>query len=327
MLLYHHPRRDLRVVRLCELPGMAKDRTTQMPKVAFSTVACPQWTLEQVASAAARHEFDGVELRTFGSGSTLFACDPALTGSTKTRRLFGEAGVKVASLATSVCFDAVIRPRIIGRMCSDTEASVREANRAIGLAAQIECPFVRVSGFEVPPNEKKSATMNLIVERLKAVADHAHRTGVRVALENGGSFRSATDIGEIVQRVNSPLIGVSWCMKTGRSVGDSPLPGSIAASTFMLRLRDVGETGGIGECANRCECEEAVGALAPGGPADAWVVYEWCRAWVGGESEGEASSGASAGASVGASVDAVLSIAGDRLFSWVGRDGVAARSA
>jgi Xylose isomerase-like TIM barrel len=286
-----------------------------MPKIAFSTVACPDWTLEQVAQAAARHEFDGVELRTFGTGSTSFACDPALTASAKTRRLFGEGGIKVASLATSVRFDTVIRPRVIGRVCSDIERDVREANRAIGLAAQIECPFVRVSGFEVPRNEKKTTTMNLIVERLKAVADHAHRSGVRVALENGGSFCSAADVGEIVGRVNSPLVGVSWCMKSGQSVGEGPLPESIAGSTFLLRLRDVGAAGGIGDCESNCACQEAVGTLASDGPPDAWVVYEWCRAWVGGDDKPQAS------------VDEVLATAGDRLFAWVQGRGVEAGSA
>lgn len=282
-----------------------------MPKIAFSTVACPQWTLEQVADAAGRHEFDGVELRTFGTGSASFVCDPVLTASVKTRRLFREAGVKIASLATSVRFDKVIRPRVIGRVIGDPEASIRQAERAIGLASQLECPYVRVFGFEVPSNEKKSATMALIIERLKGVADHAHRTGVRIALENGGSFCSADDLSEILDRVHSPLLGVSWCMQSGLSVGESALPTSIARRTFVLRLRDVEASGGLGGCADGCECEEAVRGFMRDGPDDAWIVYEWCKAWAGGSET---------------PVDEVLSKAADRLFAWGERREVAART-
>ena len=283
-----------------------------MPKTAFSTVTCPQWTLEQVADAAARHEFDGVELRTFGTGSASFVCDPALTASVKTRRLFREAGVKIASLATSVRFDKVIRPRVIGRVIGDPEASIRQAKLAIGLASQLECPFVRVFGFEVPSNEKKSATMALIVERLKGVADHAHRTGVRVALENGGSFCSADDLNEILDRVRSPLIGVSWCVKSGLTVGEVGLPTSIARRTFVLRLRDVEASGGLGGCAGDCECKDAVQGLMRDGPDDAWVVYEWCNAWTGGNEM---------------SVDEVLAKAANQLFAWGERREVAAPTA
>ncbi len=283
-----------------------------MPRIAFSTVTCPQWTLEQVAEAAARHEYDGVELRTFGTGSASFVCDPALTASVKTRRLFREAGVKIASLATSVCFDKVIRPRVIGRVIGDPEASIRQANLAIGLASQLECPFVRVFGFEVPSNEKKSATMKLIVERLKGVADHAHRTGVRIALENGGSFCSADDLNEILDRVRSPLIGVSWCMKSGLSVGEPGLPSSIAPRTFVLRLRDVDAGGGLGGCAGNCQCKDAVQSLMRDGPDHAWVVYEWCNAWTGGSET---------------PVDDVLSKAADQLFAWGERREVAGPSA
>jgi len=38
-------------------------------RTAFSTVACPEWTLEDVASFAAEAGFGGVDLRSFGHRS------------------------------------------------------------------------------------------------------------------------------------------------------------------------------------------------------------------------------------------------------------------
>jgi len=48
-------------------------------KFAFSTVACPDATLKQVAQKAKDMGYDGVELRTLGTGSAGLSCDPALS--------------------------------------------------------------------------------------------------------------------------------------------------------------------------------------------------------------------------------------------------------
>ncbi|MCH7890650.1 MAG: hypothetical protein IH921_04015 [Gemmatimonadetes bacterium] len=77
-------------------------------------------------------------LRTFGTGSTSFACDPCLTSSAKIRRMFRDAGVGVSSLATSICFDAPIRPRIIGRVFGDQEQAVEYYNALVGLWEQAD---------------------------------------------------------------------------------------------------------------------------------------------------------------------------------------------
>ena len=74
-------------------------------KVAFSTVACPTWTLEEVADHAERLGFMGVELRTFADAPSQFACEPALTDASKVRSMFDKAGVEIACLATSLRFE------------------------------------------------------------------------------------------------------------------------------------------------------------------------------------------------------------------------------
>ena len=50
------------------------------------------------------------ELRTFGSGSTRFACDPALTDEAKIRRLAGSHGVSICCVATGLAFDQRVHP-------------------------------------------------------------------------------------------------------------------------------------------------------------------------------------------------------------------------
>ena len=104
-------------------------------KPAFSTVACPDWTLDRIVPFAREAGFAGVELRSFGqtgggqSGSDL-ACEPCFTSAAKLRGAFEQEGVEAACLATSIRYDQIVFPPIIGRVIGDFERPVRETKRA-----------------------------------------------------------------------------------------------------------------------------------------------------------------------------------------------------
>ncbi len=252
-----------------------------MMKPAFSTVACPEWTLAQVAERAQSLGFEAVELRTFGDQSAMFACDPALTSGEKVRRIVGERGVEILSLATSTGFEEPVRPPVIGYAISDTERTVRAAQRAIDLAVAIECPYVRVFGFDVPAREGRASAMGRMVKRLTMVADHAHNMGIRIVIENGGAFGRATEVMQLVKACQSPLIGVCYNLATGFAAGDSPQEAiqTIGDRLWVGRIKDLKDRRpcelGMGDV----PCEVFVRALMARefeGP----LVYEWDRAWI-----------------------------------------------
>lgn len=252
-----------------------------MLRLAFSTVACPEWTLERVARFAADSGYSGVELRTLGAGSTQLACDPALTAWDKTRALFEAVGVAVAGLGTSARFDAPISPPVIGCL-RDNEREVREAERHLDEARGVGAGYVRVFAFEPAPGERRAAALKRIVERLRLAADHARWGSQMLALENGGGFPRAADALEIVDRVGHPLVGVCYNALTGALAGDDPGEAidALAGDLLAARVKDVGSAGWPclpGE--GRGGCEAFVRRLAQrdfGG----WVVFEWDRAWL-----------------------------------------------
>jgi sugar phosphate isomerase/epimerase len=253
-----------------------------MFKTAFSTVACPDWTLERVADAAGRYGFDGVELRTFGSGSTQFACDPALTASEKIRELFFAAGVQPAIIASSITFDDPITPPYIGRIFGDHERPVRLVKSAIGLAAALGSPYVRVFGFELPRRERRSAGIRRIVERLMLSVDAIRNSGVRLLLENGGSFPTARHMQEILERIPSPLLGTAYSIPVATAAGEDPEEGlaRLASRLWVAKVKDIAADGtpcplgdGVLPVMDFIQSLEERGF---GG----WLVYEWDRAWI-----------------------------------------------
>ncbi|MGP1271876.1 MAG: sugar phosphate isomerase/epimerase family protein [Phycisphaerales bacterium] len=251
-----------------------------MIQFACSTVACPSKTLSEAVSLADAAGFDAIEFRSFGFGSRAFACDPALTDEAKVRSLLDGAGVGCSSISTGIAFDAPIHPPVIGRAIADQEASVREAKRAIDLAAQIEAPLVRVFGFRAHGRERLSATMKRIVWRLRLVCDHARHTGVRVVVENGGAFETAEPLAELIGLVGSPLLGASYDGAVGHVAGEDPVAAiaTLGDRLWLARIKDLrdGRPVALGE--GDREAAPFVRALAAAGYGGT-LVYDWDAAW------------------------------------------------
>jgi sugar phosphate isomerase/epimerase len=273
-------------------------------KPAFSTVACPEWTLDRIARHAEAWGYLGCELRTFGYGSTHFACDPALTSPQKARLLLERAGLELVSLATSIRYDDPITPPIIGNLL-DHEASIRESKSAIDLAVRLEVPFVRVFGFEVIGNEKRGSAMARIAGRLAKACDYARNSGVKVMLENGGSFSTAPQLAELMDLVNSPLLVAAYSVAVAAAAGEDPAAGVNVLSDRLacLKVRDFdhGRPCALGE--GQVPNRPAVEALARAG-FQGWVVYEYDRAWMDPAKVQDP--------------DAVLAASARRLFEWIG---------
>jgi len=251
-----------------------------MIRSSMSTVACPEWSLSRVADSAAAFGYDGVELRTFGPGSTRFACDPALSSTTKTRRLFADAGVEIDCIATGFAFDEPFRPPVIGRVIGDPEHPVRQIKWAIDLARELECPFVRAFGYHVENGANRKRTVECIAWRLSLAADACDKTGVRLAIENAGSFPTATTLCEILDAVDSPLLGASYSMAVATAAGEDPVSGiNVLGDRLLLgKVKDVSDGRPCVPGAGSMPCRAFLRALDSAGFAGP-TVFEWDRAW------------------------------------------------
>lgn len=261
-------------------------------KPAFSTVACPDWTLERVAEAAGRIGALGVELRTFGDGATQTACDPFLTSAAKVSALFDEQGVEICCLATSARFDRPVEPPLIGLVIGDNDRPVRDTKAAVKLAEKTGAALVRVFGFELHGAESRKRGLDRIVDRLQFAVSTARNTEVRIVLENGGSFSTAADLAEILDRVNSPHLLAAYSLPVAMSFGEDPLSGinvlGDRLASVKLKALDHGVPCALGEgdeslSAGQRGALRRLADLGFGG----WVVFEHDRAWLASNSDAD----------------------------------------
>jgi len=250
-------------------------------KPAFSTVACPDWTFAQVAEKAEQWGYVGCELRTFGYGSRDIACEPALTSPAKLRGLLERVGLSICGLATSIRYDDTITPPIIG-LYLDQESMIRETKACVDMAVQLEAPFVRVFGFEIVGNEPRNRAIARIAERLIKCADYCRNSGVRLLLENGGSFSRASELLEVIDKVDSSLLNVAYSLPVARAAGDDLRHGmnALGDRLAVIKVKDMkaGRPVALGE--GELHAKESLQAAAGVG-FDGWLVYEFDRAWLG----------------------------------------------
>jgi len=274
-------------------------------KPAFSTVASPEWTFERLAEHAEKWGYLGCELRTFGYGSTNFACDPALTSPAKVRMLLERAGLELVSLATSIRYDEPITPPVLG-MLLDNEQTVRESKSAIDLAVRLEVPYVRVFGYEIVGSESRRSAITRIASRLYKACDHARNSGVKVMLENGGSFSTAAQMAELMDAVNNPLLVAAYSPAIAALAGENGAAGVnvLGDRLACLKVRDF--AGGM-PCAlgdGQVDNRSAIDALGRMGFAG-WVTYEYDWAWVAEKAKLPDPA-------------TVLEVSARRLFEWIG---------
>jgi sugar phosphate isomerase/epimerase len=185
-------------------------------KFAFSTLACPQWSLEQIIENALRLGYNGVELRLL-DGKLI---DP-VNDATKVEQAVvrcRESGLDVCALDTSCKFN---HP-------DATERAQQEAALLnwIRLAQAVQVPILRVFGGQAPETTPPSTVQeedDRVAGSLRRVAPQAEKANVTIALETHDAFSSALRVAQVLKAVDSPAVGALWDSHHPYRVGESVL--------------------------------------------------------------------------------------------------------
>src|SRR3982751_99678 len=115
-------------------------------KLAFSTLGCPSWTLEQAVDAARRDGYEGLELRLL-DGEVLRS-DLDIEARRRVRALCVDDGLPIVCVDTSV---RIAQPDPAARA-----EQIRDGLAFLELAAGWDAPLIRVFGG--PPDGTDTAT-------------------------------------------------------------------------------------------------------------------------------------------------------------------------
>ena len=243
-------------------------------RLAFSTLGCPDWTIEQVVEQASRHEYDGIELRLLGP--EILPADLPASKRQRVRRLCQEAGLEIPCVATSARFSAA---------SADARAdNERLALRYLDLAADLDSPLVRVFGGVFPDGVPAEGVINYVAESLERVGRRAEALGRTVLLETHDGFSAGATVAATLARVGSPAVGALWDVHHPYRMGES-----VERTLKLLRdrlrhvhIKDARRQGEdwrlllLGE--GELPVADALGALRAAG-YDGWLSVEWEKKW------------------------------------------------
>lgn len=110
-------------------------------KLAFSTLACPDWSWDKILDEAAQLGYDAIEIRGIENEMVLPHCPPFMPDQLeKTRAQLRQSGLSICALDTSCAFHDEAR----------YDASIHEGMATIKLAQQLNVPYIRVFGDMIP---------------------------------------------------------------------------------------------------------------------------------------------------------------------------------
>ncbi|HEX8524632.1 MAG TPA: sugar phosphate isomerase/epimerase family protein [Tepidisphaeraceae bacterium] len=243
-------------------------------KFAFSTIGCPIWDFDTIVMRAKEYGYDGVELRGFSNESILTASNVFLTDPEKIRRMFGDGGIEICCLASSIAYE---RKR--------AAENADELRRFVEQAQRIGAPAVKIFDVSVKAGRSRSQEGLGFGDWLLPLADFAADHDVAIWVENALSYRSSKELWAVVDRIAHPSVGVCWDVFNAAMIGEPP---SVSVPTLNNRIqytqvRDA-KLGALG--ATYCKLGEGDVPVRKfltrlrGIGYEGYVTLEWEKAWL-----------------------------------------------
>jgi sugar phosphate isomerase/epimerase len=124
---------------------------------------------------------------------------------------------------------------------------IDHTRRALTLARELGAPCITTEpGGPVEPGGSWSAALNLFVEHLKPVAEHAEKEGVLLLIEPepGLLIETADQFEELMRHLDSPAVGLNFDIGHFYCVGDEPAPTVRRLAKYIrhFHLEDIAAT-------------------------------------------------------------------------------------
>ncbi|MCL2093182.1 MAG: sugar phosphate isomerase/epimerase [Treponema sp.] len=172
-------------------------------KLAFSTLGCHDFTLDQIIASAQKYGYGGLELRHVAGTVRLWELpefsSPAALEATKKK--LDDAGLTVCGIGASGSFASSGLPH--------RRALMDDLKRWAEVAQGLNCPYLRVFGGPVPQGMSLPAARHSSAEGLSEAVPVMAKYGVTLLLETHDSFSMARDLLPLLRMVQGP-VGIVW---------------------------------------------------------------------------------------------------------------------
>ena len=250
-------------------------------KLSFSTLGCPNWSFDEIALRASQYGYDGVAFRGIGGQLDLTKVPEFFPSAlANTRHRLKEAGLATSMVLTSAVM-MIAEPEKL-------EASLQLGQSHIDIASDLECPYIRVFGGQMPVGISYAAAVRRAGERLHRLGDYAARRGVYVLIETHDDWVVTSHLRRAVEAADHPNVGVLWDVHHPVRIAGESVPQVWANIGPWVRSVDIKDSitdfearlgyqyVQIGD--GEIPLKDALGILKAAG-FDGWLTFEWEKVW------------------------------------------------
>jgi sugar phosphate isomerase/epimerase len=244
-------------------------------KIAYSNLASPEWSMEEVFSNAQKFGYDGVEIRLLDGEVIPSVLDESTRNSIV--RLARAHEIEIVGLGASTRFATAD--------ADEREQNEEELFRFIELAAQMEVPMVRTFGGGATAGGAEAGdAIRWVAESLNRVAERAEELGVSVLLETHDEFSHSWMVRDVLKQVESKAIGAIWDIHHPYRMGESmeDTYDNLRAGLQHVHLKDARKHGDGWDLVVFGEGEVPVKAIVKkliDEGYDRYLCVEWEKKW------------------------------------------------
>jgi sugar phosphate isomerase/epimerase len=247
-------------------------------RLAYSTLACPAWTVEAAAEAVRRYGYDGIEWR-LADGEPISPQTPAPV----LRRLVAatrDYGLVVVGLDSSC--------RLVQPTASGAEVTAAEARFMIDLAVGLGAPAIRVFGGALANDQSVDDALPQAADLLRRLASYGTMREVAVLVEtHDEAWSHSPHMAALIAAAAQPTAGVLYDVLHPYRAHESPGETLVQLGT-SVRLVHLKDAHRLASDPNRWElCMIGEGDLPLARVLkelrqrgyNGWYSFEWERHW------------------------------------------------
>ena len=181
-------------------------------RLAYSTLACPRWTVEEAVAAAGRYGYDAIEWRL--ADGAIIEPDTPVSMRRRLREVPAASGIAIACLDTSC--------RVVQTTPEERTAVIETARRMIDMAAELGAPLLRVFGGPLPEGTTHAMLLFPTAEVLHVICTYAASHNITIVLETHDAWSTSGDVLKLIQTADSPAARVLWDIHHTFRSGETP---------------------------------------------------------------------------------------------------------
>src|SRR5687768_2939061 len=188
-------------------------RDLVMNPIAFSTLACPNWSVESIMAKAVEFGYDGIEWRGGPQGHvqpTMPVAEKALL-----QKMSADTGLIAIAVTAYTSF--------VSNLAEERQSNIDELQHYADLAAELSAPYVRTFLGELPEGMYLDTSIyENISDCLNTASDYAASVGVKIAVEPHDDFVRSSTVVPILDQVQHAALRVIWDIGNTLAVGEDP---------------------------------------------------------------------------------------------------------